>query len=285
MIKLEDVSTIDLIRHCKYVGEKNRVYRDIYNLLVSSNIDNFQQLKVMLESEKIVSECVFEILNDYLCSVIQRLNCANEMGRILEVFTFDSYENSMIDDETLSITDSQTNGDVLLYTIPYIRGGARIGQLKYLSITDIKQLLRYVDDYHLKNIFSRKRNFGLNSTKRVANVINFYEQQVLRQAKETDERGINLFTLNKDLKDEIVEAEIKYIAEYIVDNAKECIWGSMTDTQKKRIMRAVVSTCGESLQRDKMMLVNAISNYTTLSELQEGVIRKRTLDRFIVRSY
>ena len=39
----------------------------------------------------------------------------------------------------------------------------------------------------------------------------------------------------------------------------------------------------EGILEDRRRLVNAISNYTTLSELEQGVVKKRTLNRFIVK--
>ena len=150
-------------------------------------------------------------------------------------------------------------------------------------IAEIKELLGHIDYNDFQNTFTRIRSFGSATGQKVVDAIKFYEQQVLRQAAETEERGINLFMLNKKEKDEIVESEIKYIAEYLIDNAKTLVWGNLTDTQKQRIMSAVLSTKGEYTQQDKKALINAISNYTTLSELEQGVIKKKTLDRFIVR--
>ena len=285
MIKLENVSTDSLINYAKETGKNNKVFYYIYKLLYTNNIKDYQMLKAFLESEnkELDYECVSQILTAQLDMVISRINNANLTGKDPEIFTFDNYKDTRIDDRTLRITDNANKGGILLYNSPVLIHGARLNHLRNLSIAEIKHLLEHLDDYRLTNTFANIRDFGLETSKKVANAVDFYEQQVLRQAQETDQNLINLFTLNKSAKDEIVESEIEFIAEYIVDNAKECIWGKLTDTQKRKIMTAAKSTRGEFVQKDRKSLIDAISNYTTLGELEQGVIKKRTLDRFIVR--
>lgn len=89
--------------------------------------------------------------------------------------------------------------------------------------------------------------------------------------------------LNKKEKEEIVESELKEIVEYLLDNAEQCVWGNLPSSKKIQMLRTIYATRGEQTLEDRKRLVNAISNYTTLSELEQGVVKKRTLDRFIVR--
>ena len=206
----------------------------------------------------------------------------NELGAEPKIFTFPTYQNSNIDIETLKLTDRENTGNVLLYSCPTIRGGARINTLKTLSIDEIKNLASHLSQYHFYNALSMKKNFGIDTVKRVVDVVKFYEEQVLRQAKETEERNINLFLLNKDAKDEIVESQFKEIIEYLLDNAEQCIWGNLPSSKKIQMLRTINAIRGGILE-DRRRLVNAISNYTTLSELEQGVVKKRTLDRFIVK--
>lgn len=283
MIKLENVSTERLINSTKNLSLRSQIFKDAYGLLISYNIRDYQMLKDFLESKKLEFDSVFEFLRDELMEVESDIENANSLGLKPEIFTFDIYNDSLIDDKTLRITDQSNKGDILLYTNPMERGGARINQLKYMSIDEIKHLASHLSSYKLQNAFTKRRNFGIDTVKRVVSRVNFYEQQVLRQASETDERDINLFMLNKREKDEIVESQIKDIALYFVDNALECVWGNLPSSQKLRMMRAVLAVRGENVLEDRRRLINAVSNYTTLSELEQDVIKKKTLDRFIVR--
>ena len=283
MIKLENVSTERLIGYVKRSSAHNQMLKYVYELLISYDVRDYQRLKKLLDSENPKFDSVSGFLRDELLEVERDIKNANSLGLKPEIFTFDIYNGSLIEDNTLRITDQSNYGDVLLYTNPMERGGARINQLRYMSIDEIKHLASHLSSYKLQNAFTKRRNFGIDTVKRVVDRVNFYEQQVLRQASETDKRDINLFMLNKREKDEIVESQIKDIVDYLIDNAEECVWGNLPSTQKLRMMRAVLALRGENALEDKRRLINAISNYTTLSELEQDVIKKKTLDRFIVR--
>lgn len=283
MIKLEDVSTRRLMDYVKRLSNKDKTLEYVYELLVLYDVEDYQRLKDLLNSGNPEFNVVYNFLSEELLEVERDVKNANLLGVEPQIFCFDDYSNSLVDDKTLSITDKSNNGDVLLYTSPMVRGGARVNQLKYMSIDEIKHLSSHLNSYKLQNALTLKRNFGIDTVERVVDRVKLYEQQVLRQASETSERGINLFMLNKKTKDEIVESEIKDIVEYIVDNATECVWGSLSSTQKLRLMKSVLPSRSEGTLHDKMALINVISNYTTLSELEQGVIKKKTLDRFIVR--
>lgn len=283
MIKLENVSTERLIDYTKRLSNRDRLMQMIYELLFVYDISDYQRLKDVLDSDNEEFNLVSNFLYDELSEVEYGIKNDNNLDLKPEIFTFDNCKDSNIDDKTLKITDESNNGNVLLYTSPMVRGGARVNQLRHMSIDEIKYLASHLSSYKFKNALTIRRNFGIDTVKRVVDKVKFYEEQVLRQSLETNDREINLFLVNKDTKDEIVESQLKDIVEYIVDNAKECVWGNLTDTQKNQMMRAALSTRGEYILQDRRNLIDTISNYTILSELENGVIKKKTLDRFIVR--
>lgn len=283
MIQLEDISTYRLMGYVSREKDKDITKKYVYELFVKYEITNYQKLKDLLNSNDPKVKCVSEFLNNELYYVEREVKQADLLGLEPEVFTFETYQSANIDDETLKLTDEENQGNILLYSNPMIRGGARVNVLKYMTIADIKHLASHLSSYSLNNALTYKRNFGIDTVKRVVEMVKFYEQQVLRQAQETEEREINLFMLNKKAKTDIVESEIKDIVEYLVDNAEQCIWGNMSPSTKLRVLRAVFAVRGEQTLDDRRRLVNAISNYTTLSELEQGVVKKRTLDRFIIK--
>lgn len=283
MIKLKYVSTERIFNYAKNFKEKDMTAKIIYELFVKYDIEDYQKLKDLLYSKKEEFQSVSYFLQRRLYEVEMDLKNKNELEAEPEIFTFQTYQNSNINIETLKLTDRENNGNVLLYSCPTIRGGARINRLKTMSIDEIKNLASHLSEYNFNNTLSMKRNFGMDTVKRVVDVVKFYEEQVLRQAKETEERGINLFLLNKAAKDEIVESQFKEIIEYLLDNAEQCIWGNLPSSKKIQMLRTINSIRGEGILEDRRRLVNAISNYTTLSELEHGVVKKRTLDRFIVK--
>jgi len=230
-----------------------------------------------------LSKEVLKFLNAEIIEIVRDIELANISDSQPEIFTYDIYENSDINTEILKLTDRYNNGDVLLYSSPFVRGGARINKLKIMSIEEIKHLSGHLSGYNLKNALTIKRNFGIDTVKKVADCVKFYEEQVLRQASEMDINDGNLFMLNKKEKDEIVESQFKEIVEYILDNADVCVWGNLPSSQKILMIRTIFAVRGEQILQDRQRLINVISNYTTLSELEKGVVKNRTLDRFIVR--
>lgn len=283
MIKLEQVSTDRYLKYINFLAFRNEIYKELYDLFIKYNIKNYQEIKDLLESKKEELDIWFNYLRCELSEVEKRMEEYNILGFEPEIFTFDNYANSSVDKETLKITDNSNMGSVLLYTFPFFKGGARMCQLKNMNIADLKYLSGHVNDCKFQNALEYKRNFGPEVVSRVVDRVKFYEEQVLRIANETTERGINLFTVNKKEKDEIVRANLDLMVQYIVDCADECIWGVMSDTQKKRFLRAARAVYGEHILKDREMLIDAISNYTTLSELNSDVVKTKTLDRFIVR--
>ena len=284
MIKLENVSTDNFIQNLKG-STVVEIYKYIEELFYVYDIRDYQKLKDLIgsDSSDLDYASVLEILCRNLSAVERIVKLANLGKRELHTFKFDGIDDSVIDKDTMTLIDENNYGSVLLYTSPLQKWGSRIRQINRLSIAEIKYLLSHVDCYFLLNMFVQMRDVGMGTAREVVNAIDFYHQQLLRQASETQERGIDLFAYNKKLKDEIVESELKEIIEYIVDNADECVWGKLSDTQKKRMVDASVSVKGNFIQADRRNLIDMVSNYTTLGELEQGVIRKRTLDRFIVR--
>lgn len=282
MIKLEYVSTERIFDYAKKYKQEDLAAKTIYDLFLKYDIQDYQRLKDLLNEHKEEFKSVSYALYYKLYEVEMRLKYKNEMDIDFEIFTFSSYQNSNGDIETLKLTDRLNNGNVLLYCCPTTRGGTRINQLKLMSIDEIKNLASHLTQYSLDNALCSNNYFGMNTVKRVVNVINFYEEQVLRQAEETKERNINLFLLNKEAKDEIVESQFKEIIEYLVDNAEQCVWGNLPITKKNQLLRSIHPVTTASIE-DRRRLVNAISNYTTLSELEDGIVKKKTLNRFIVK--
>ena len=84
-------------------------------------------------------------------------------------------------------------------------------------------------------------------------------------------------------KDKIVCAQIENIVKYIVENADVCVWGELSDAQKKRLVTAVNTYSGYENQAIREKMIEVVSNYTTLSELKNDVVKQKTLDRFIIK--
>ena len=286
MIKLENVSTERLITFLKYDLGSSQEIMNAYLALNRHGIKDYQKLKDMIENGR--KEFNNDFLRNALSSVEENIAYANEIGREPILYTCNNYEGSTVDEKTLKITDRKTPCSVLLYKSPAIISKGKAGALDHVEISQAKDLLGKVVGHTKssvgKNAFAESINrFGDIDAIKLRDAINFYEAQVLRQAEETNKKKINLFMLNKKEKYMLVNDEIRNIVKYLVQNADECVWGEFTQAQKNRLMNAVTSYSGYDNKVLRERIIDVISNYTTLSELKDGVVKQKTLDRFIIK--
>jgi hypothetical protein len=286
MIKLCDVSTERLITFLKYDLYKQGEVLNAYLALTKHSIKDYQTLKDMIQNGR--REFKNEFLKNAVSEVEKNIEYANQLGKEPVLFTCDNYKDANVDQKTLKVTDRKNSCGVLLYKSPAIVSRGKSGALDHIQISEAKSLLGKVTGHSKSctgnNAFVEAMNrFGELDSSKIRDAINFYEKQVLRQAEETKKRGVNLFIVNQREKQFIVREEIKSIVKYLVDNADVCVWGELSSAQKTRLMSAVTRYSGYENQLLRERMIQIITNYTTLSELQTGVVKQKTLDRFIVK--
>lgn len=286
MIKLCDVSTERLITFLKYDLYKQGEVLNAYLALTKHSIKDYQTLKDMIQNGR--REFKNEFLKNAVSEVEKNIEYANQLGKEPVLFTCDNYKDANVDQKTLKVTDRKNSCGVLLYKSPAIVSRGKSGALDHIQISEAKSLLGKVTGHSKgctgNNAFVEAMNrFGELDSSKIRDAINFYEKQVLRQAEETKKRGVNLFIVNQREKQFIVREEIKSIVKYLVDNADVCVWGELSSAQKTRLMSAVTRYSGYENQLLRERMIQIITNYTTLSELQTGVVKQKTLDRFIVK--
>ena len=286
MIKLCDVSTERLITFLKYDLYKQGEVLNAYLALTKHSIKDYQTLKDMIQNGR--REFKNEFLKNAVSEVEKNIEYANQLGKEPVLFTCDNYKDANVDQKTLKVTDRKNSCGVLLYKSPAIVSRGKSGALDHIQISEAKSLLGKVTGHSKgctgNNAFVEAMNrFGELDSSKIRDAINFYEKQVLRQAEDTKKRGVNLFIVNQREKQFIVREEIKSIVKYLVDNADVCVWGELSSAQKTRLMSAVTRYSGYENQLLRERMIQIITNYTTLSELQTGVVKQKTLDRFIVK--
>ena len=284
MIKLENVSTRQLIETLYQLKSQsiNKTYEEEYNFLVNNHIYDYQILKELLDSETIQDDYVI-ILKRELNLVEEKISKSNQLGKTPKIYTYDTYNHCNVEQKTLEITDESNYGDVLIPSSLFRDTSAKSATINNITIKELKYLSSHLSRYRLKNELIDKRNFGNSTVDKIVKRIIFYEQQVLRQAKETNKRDINLFMLNKKEKDQIVESELEAIINYIITCNEKFIWGTVTEEQKVKMIRILSSPLSKIVKQDKKMLINIISNYTTIKELEDGIVKNKTLTRFIIK--
>lgn len=286
MIKLEDISTRNLTHYAYGLAIVDEEDKPIIEFLRKHNITNYEELDSVLDllirnDIKENEFLILERLTKELMNAKNKVLEANEKERQDEIFTFNTPKIVGIDDKTIHMTDSNNKCSVLPYAHPYARG-AVLNTLKCLSIEEAKNLLSkyYICDNKLKNAITSRRNFGINRARKVAELINLYDEQVVRQRlSHNNADNCNLFTLDQNTKKLILLEQLRDIVEYLFDTTEECIFGELNPTSKSKIASAVISSIGEENERTRTNLISMLSDYTTLEELEKGILTSQEVIR------
>lgn len=282
MIELKDISTMGLLNELKdYKNEEECI---IYEILTLHEVKNYQQLKELYEEElerrkkgisspfldkHIIAGTLYEIKKyiDKCNKISGNINFENSDINVLYPFT---YNQENVDDNVYS--EDLIYGTIIDYS-------ARKAKLRGYTIYDLKKYLN-------KNQFQyRFREHGAKQTKIVENSIKFYDEQIERQALYYNpfiHNESDIFYLYQDSKKELVEDQLKEIVEYLTDIANKCIWGNLSDFEKKKFIDLAYKNTRVSNER-REKFINTISNYVTIDEAKQGLVKTKAIDRFIIK--
>ena len=285
MIKLEDVSTAKMLEKFPSSAQIKLGDTKIEKALAKYYVRDYRQLKELINNDDPYFNIAF--FKNWLSLIEENIDYANERGIKPIIFTFEMNGFGEIEPKSLKTTDKKAFCRNLVINNPIIGPSSKFKSIRELRIYEAKLLLSKVVAHKKtvvgKNAFLESYPiYSMVDEIKLVRAINFYEQQIYRQSFETNQTGINLFVLNKIDKMEIITEEIDDIVEYLVSNARECVWGELTFDQKRKLISAIKNK--KNLENREILerLIVLITNYTTLSEIKDGV-RQKTLDRFIVR--
>lgn len=276
MIKLEHVTTNKIVLG---TGLSKVDATNIVMLLRRNSIEDYQALKEFLQTPKA------GIYKDFLIERVREVEAKvkrdNTLGLQPKIFTTNGYTD--IDDKSIKITERKTKGNALVIKNPALCHIGGRSYLSTLSVQQIKHLLSHVVPN--KGINAFRYEIDYSTQKDVESLIfglNFFERQIERQAEETNQTGINLFTLNSTEKREIIEENIPDIIDYFTDIDAMYVWGTFSQEQKKFLLEAATGRSSFKHDLIKNNLIDVVSNYTTLSEIENGV-KVKTLEKFIAK--
>lgn len=278
MINLENVSTYNLLY--TLLTSANREQKDLLKALSLYNISDYKKL------ENFIIEHPIKNLNyDYLEKILEQIEVtidkANTEGREINVYNISKTDNNM-----LEYTDKNVIGRQLILVNPVIGYNSTRHTLMEMDIKRIKYLLSHTTP-NGDNALTYINRIGNSYAKKVYNAIKFYDDQIKRQLENYQDGVTNLFELNQDEKtDELILGgePIQYCLEYIADTATEMIWGPLTDYQKNKLIEIAKKIKNGNYQ-DKTFcaIFSIIRDYVTLEETRKGLVKTKTINRFIVK--
>lgn len=214
----------------------------------------------------------------YLNIVRVNLDLANLKGNEPDIFPTNGYSDSR-----LLKQDTMNCGGVLLLDSP-IGFKYKHVSLKDIPISEIKTNLSHTTISGKNMVGICYKKIGPTDVPKIARAVKMYEEQIERQAKLTDDRDSNLFTLDRILKIQIIDDIYNEIVAYLVSNTIDTlIWSELSEVQKKIYISSTINY-GKSEELIREQITNYVANYTTVPEL-EGISKKdyKVLKRFIVR--
>jgi len=232
-----------------------------------------------------------ECLNQYSVEDISKLKKILENYSMQEslVYRVNNYAGSEFNRYILDFVDKHNSCiDLILRGPTILVSPKKEIVLQDISIYEAKKLISevVVDKFSSKKenaLIARLPYFGPKDAQIFRDAINFYEEQVLRQAQETTCLDQNLFVLNRDKKSGIILDNYSEIVDYFIDTADVCVWGNLGKSHKLKLNYSKRAKTEETLRiRDKF--IRMLADYTTLSELEKGPIKSKVLDRFIIKT-
>lgn len=291
MITLENISTLPLtgIRQQRRDSE---VSRQNCNLIKELHLTDYQKLKDFYDRYEEIAHtkkdfiCRSDNLEKKISDVETALEKMNKQEVNAEVFkiTENPFLFAMINGK--SIVDSQIDGSDLLYGSPFEYGNyqykIRKGKVIGYTVYELKELLTHCETNGVNSLKYYLSISDNSEVIRILNAIKLYNEQIERQYLEcADEEQLpNLFKLNSDKKTKLIAEQIKEIADYIGNNAIGFVWGEYNATEMQRIYLAAYGSSLQDVERRKR-LINTLSNYTSLEEAENGLIRTRAINRFL----
>jgi len=216
----------------------------------------------------------------------KRIKKLNNSSKEAPLYEFDSYQNSGFNEDILNQTDKFVIGENLIIHNPLIPHSTFCLELNEISIYTMKSLLGLYSIERvptgLDNAFTNSiKNFGVERTRLVVESIRFYEEQIIRQANLYPDDGRNLFFIDFVEKMQMVDEQLDEIINYLVNN-DHFVWGSISPQQRKYLLECNIRKM-EKLRLVREKLIRMICNYVTIEETKSGLVKTRTLDRFILK--
>lgn len=286
MITLYNISTRDYIKAGLNAYEAYN--QDIFQVLplVTYGIDNYGALNELITSGCIEFQkpCLIMALKNAKKSV-ERLSGSKKID---QTYTFLKYANSDFDMQKLHQTDEQVSCQALpvssIFNVDYNTSD----RIENISIAEAKVLMGLVN-LEGRNAFASNsdlQNIGVAKTKKIAQAIDFYDEQILRIAATIpnlkDYDG-NLFEKDKDLKEKAIEDQILDIVLYLIENGSEFLWGKMNERRKDKLFSICQSVKQSKDLKIKKKFIDIIRDYTIIEELNNSSDLRLSLQRFIVK--
>lgn len=306
MLRLEDITTYPFV-YFSYLKTVLSEYEMAGLKLISAEeLTDYQKLQDYLESCS-PDTLGYDFLKKQLDSVIERVEKTNYKGILPEIYLTSGYEN-----EGFNYTDKVVDGSRLITFNPLVGMNKTTMLLKSRSIEEIKQLISHTTPEGKNALAFMLKGVGEVKLQEIQFALNFYEEQVKRQYDFYQYTCENMFDKGLLAKIMVLTNSPEMLHEiitFIIEKKPELVWGKLSDLQIEKLQKFLNFSNKElesikKLLYSKMTKTNSpllegikgtdyfeeyvnficmIADYITLKEAQEGIVRTRTIERFVVK--
>lgn len=265
MVSFDKVSTLDYIQ--SHLNDSDRRF------FIRNGLFDYQKLEEFIKNNP---EWKFSKTGEHLKMVKERF-LTSDQNIERTIYSIPAYSSS-----ELSYSDEYVKGDSLLVYNPTSATRCMADNLGRISVFEIKHRLTHLNIY-LRNLMEAYPNMSPARARVVQRAIYLYNEQIERQALETNKRDINLFTYMYDERKEMVREQIDEVIEwFLVNNIEETIWCKMSDNQKRKFANSINGKLKVDIEL-REELINIIAKYVSVSEAIGDLAEGDTLKRFVLK--
>lgn len=307
MLRLEDITTYPFVyfSYLKLVLSEYEIAG--LKLISDEELTDYQKLQDYLESCS-PNTLGYDFLKKQLDSVIERAEENNSKGKNPEIYRVKGYYRN----EHLAKTDKVIDGSRLITYNPLVGINKTTMLLRSRSIEEIKQLISHTTPEGKNALEFMLTGVGKVKLQEIQFALNFYEEQVKRQYEYYQYKSENMF--DKGLLAKIMvltnsQTTLHEIIRYIIENKPELVWGKLSDLQIEKLQKFLAFSKSDLETANSLIdsrlngtqsplfanlketdyfneyvnFICMLADYITLKEAQEGLVRTRTIERFIVK--
>jgi len=281
MIKLENLSTIELIGSKHIRGSKN-ISKENKRFIVDNRLFDYESLlsacgELPCKDDKIKNELdknIAYVSSDKNSDIVPQIYNLEEPG-------FDTYDVDSVVSERFLLYELQFPYTSIDEDKKYFDDKIN---LYGFNIFELKQLLTHCN-MNGQNLFQEKLGrfaylYPKDETDKLLRSIELYNEQLKRLKEESNDSSnlINLFDSYKTSRYSLILEQIKDILEAFA-SSEELVWGKVKENEKQ-LFESMLNNENDFA---KSYLARTIANYVSQEEAEKGIVKTKALNRFIIK--
>lgn len=281
MIKLENLSTIELTGS-KHIREPQNISRENKRFIIDNRVFDYEDLLSVRDK----LPCKDDKIKNKLDENIACVSTDKNKGIVPQIYKIEEPKFDTFD------IDNIVSEGFLLYELQLPCNSADEDK-KYFddkinlfgfNIFELKQLLTHCN-INGQNLFQEKFRYSVylypeDEIEKILRSITLYNEQLKRLKEESKDSSnlINLFDSYKTSRYSLILKQMNDILEAF-SSSDELVWGKVSENEKQ-LFQSMLNSENDIA---KSNLARTIANYVSQDEAEKGIVKTKTLNRFIIK--